>query len=305
MVRKGVCRREKLDLADDRQIGILARLFSSAVIRELATKRLSPLASNILREAGFLQNCLPIITLRDFFDQIYDLLFQTYRNEYIYKNAIAQKILMGVHSLETTSMLTEFRAGRCKADVVLLNGTSTVYEIKSAFDSIERLKCQIAAYRQMFDNIHVITADSQLMKVQEVVGSDIGLILLTDRNTFCTVQKPKSLKMAVQPSVIFESLRKNEYEQIIKMHFGDIPNVPNTRIYQTCRELFCSLDPTVAHDAMVTVLKKRCSSNLLREFISSVPKSLKAASISCKLSSAQQDQFLAVLDVEIASCFAI
>jgi len=199
-------------------------------------------------------------------------------------------------------MLTEFRTGICKADVVLLNGTSAVYEIKSAYDSIERLKRQIAAYRQLFDNIHVITADSHLMRVREAVGSDIGLMVLTNRNTISTVQKPKSLKMAVQPSVIFDSLRKNEYQQIIKMHFGAIPNVPNTRMYQACRDLFCSLTPTEAHDAMVTILKKRGNSRLLHEFIVSVPNSLKAVSLSCKLTPAQQIQFLKLLDAEIGSC---
>ena len=164
------------------------------------------------------------------------------------------------------------------------------------------MKRQIAAYRQLFDNIYVITADSQLVKVREVVGADIGLMVLTDRNTISTVQKPESLKMAVQPSVIFDSLRKNEYEQIIKMNFGAIPNMPNTRMYQACRDLFCSLAPTVAHDAMVTVLKKRGDSKLLHEFIVSVPNSLKAAFASCKLTSAQQIQFLKLLDAEIGSC---
>lgn len=288
-----------------RDLGLLARLFSSAIIKELSTKGRSPLGNRILRESGILHKYTPSIPLRDFFDQIYDVLFQTYRNEYIYKNAIAQKILIGVHSLNTTSMLTEFRTGACKADVVLLNGTSTVYEIKSAYDSIERLKRQIAAYRQIFDIIYVITATSQLVKVQEVVGDDIGLMVLTDRNTISTVQKPESLKMMVQPSVIFDSLRKNEYEQIIKIHFGTVPNMPNTRMYQVCRDLFCSLSPTLVHDAMVTVLKKRGSSKLLHEFINSVPNSLKAAALACKLSLSQQNQFLKLLDAEIGSCLTI
>ena len=283
----------------------IARFFSSAVIKELATNGRSPLASILFRETGLYRKFTTTISVRDFFDKIYSILCLSYRNEYVYKNAIAQKILMGVHSLETTSMLTEFRTGICKADVVLLNGTSAVYEIKSAYDSIERLKQQITSYRQLFDHIYVITADSQLVKVQRVVGDDIGLMVLTDRNTIRTVQKPKSLKSAVQPHIIFDSLRKNEYEQIIKIHFGSVPNVPNTRMYQVCRDLFCSLSPTVAHDAMVTVLKKRSDSKLLRSFITSVPSSLKAASLSCKLGPAQQIQFLKLLDTEIGVCLSI
>lgn len=300
-----VCRREGANLTHrNREAGSLARFFSSAVIKELATKGRSPLAASLLRETGFLHEFAPSTSLRDFFDKVYSILFHNYRNEYIYKNAIAQKLLMGVHSLNTTFMLTEFRTGICKADVVLLNGTSAVYEIKSAYDGMERLTRQIAAYRQLFDKINVITADSQLEKVKEVVGTDIGLMILTDRNTIRTVQKPLSLKGTVRPPVIFDSLRKNEYEQIIKRRFGAVPNVPNTRIYQVCRDLFCTLSPIVAHDEIVTVLKTRGNSRRLREFVSLMPNSLKSASLSCKLAAGQQAQLLKLLDAKIGTCFA-
>ena len=285
-----------------REGGFLARLFSSAVIKELAIKGRSPLAGIILRETGFYSEFKPTIPLRDFFDRVYKTMFRSYRNEYVYKNAIAQKLLMGVHSLNTTSMLTEFRTGLCKADVVLLNGTSTVYEIKSAYDSMERLTRQIAAYRQLFDNINVITADSQLWRVKETVGDDIGLMVLTDRGTIQTIQKPISLKEKVQSSAIFDSLRKNEYEWIIRKRFGSVPKVPNTRVYQECRELFCSLSPAVAHGEMVTVLKLRGNSRRLHEFVTAVPDSLKAASLTCKLGAGQQLQFLRLLDAEIGTC---
>jgi hypothetical protein len=202
-------------------------------------------------------------------------------------------------------MLTEFRAGGCKADTVLLNGTSTVYEIKSAYDSMERLTRQIAAYRQVFDKINVITSASQAEKVAGVVAEDIGLLILTDRNTIRTLRAPASVKHAVQPAIIFDSLRSSEYEQIIKAHFGAIPAVPNTRMYQACRELFCTLSPEAAHDVMVAVLKKRGSSRELHEFVGAVPVSLKALSLSCRLGRAEQARFADLLNVGIGDCFAL
>lgn len=283
----------------------LARLFSSAVIVEFATKGHSRLASAILKETDLLHRLSPTILLRDFYNQIYALLFNSYRNEYIYKNVLARKILLGVHSLNTTTMLTEFRSGNCKADVVILNGTSTVYEIKSAYDSIERLQRQIAAYRQLFDKINVITAESQLNKVSGVVGNDIGLMVLTDRNTIRTMQEPASLKETVHPAEIFDSLRKTEYEQIIRTHFGAIPDTSNARMYQACRELFCSLSPCAAHDAMVTALKKRGSNQRLKDFVAVVPESLTAVSLSCKLSVAEQVRFSALLNSSLEHCLAL
>lgn len=283
----------------------LARLFSTTVVKELAATGRSPLATAILKESAFSLFVDPSTPLRDFFDHVYALLFRSYRNEYIYKNVIAQKILLGVHSLNTTCMLTEFRAGECKADTVLLNGTSTVYEIKSAYDSMERLTRQIAAYRQVFDKINVITSDLQVNKVAGTVGEDIGLLVLTDRNTISTVRAPASLKNSVLPSVIFDSLRRNEYEQIIKSHIGAVPDVSNARMYQACRELFCALSPEAAHDAMVAVLKKRGSSRRLHEFIASVPPSLKALSLSCRLGCAEQARFAAVLNANVGDCLAL
>jgi hypothetical protein len=282
----------------------LARIFSAAVINEFAAKGRSSLAVSILKETGFFCEFDPSTLLRDFFDQVHSLLFRSYRNEYIYKNAIARKILLGVHSLNTASMLTEFRSGVCKADAVVLNGTSTVYEIKSAYDSMDRLARQIAAYRQLFDHINVITSDSQLDKVAGVVGDDIGLMILTDRYTISTVREPSSLKKSIRPVVVFDSLRRKEYEQIVKAHFGEVPQVPSARMYQACRELFHSLDPTVAHDAMVALLKKRFNSRRLRDFVLSVPESLTAVSLSCKLGVAEQTRFSQLLNTDIRGCLA-
>jgi hypothetical protein len=202
-------------------------------------------------------------------------------------------------------MLTEFRSGNCKADVVILNGTSTVYEIKSAYDSVERLKRQVAAYRQLFDKINVISAESQLDKVSAIVDGDIGLMVLTDRNTIRIVREPVSLKEAVQPAKIFDSLRKTEYEQIIKAYFGSIPDTSNGRMYQACRELFCSLSSCVAHDAMVTALKRRGSNQRLKDFVATVPESLTAVSLSCNLTVAEQARFSALMDSSLEYCLAL
>lgn len=283
----------------------LARLFSAAVIKELAVNGCSGLGVKILKDAGLLRAFDPSTTLSSFFDSIYAALFHSYRSEYIYKNVIAQKILLGTHSLNTSFMLTEFRSALCRADVVLLNGTSTVYEIKSAYDSMGRLSRQIQAYRQLFDKVCVITAPSQVENVKQHIADDIGLLVLSDRNTLRTIQEPTSLKSSVLPTAIFDSLRRKEYEEIVRTHFGTVPDVPNTRIYQACHDLFCTLDPVDAHDSMVSILKKRGGSKRLNTFIESVPLSLKAASLSCKLTAKEQSLFSLLLNAEIGTCLSI
>jgi hypothetical protein len=279
----------------------IARMFSGSVISDFVNKRRSEFMEGIIKESNLSRIIEPGMSLGGFYDSIYKHLLKTYRNEYIYKNAIAEKILLGKHSLNTSFMLTEFRAADCKADTVILNGTSNVYEIKSEFDSLDRLQKQIQAYQKVFDLIHVITSPSQLEKVENVIDSKIGIMVLTERNTIKTIRDPKSGRNQVQPMIIFDSLRKAEYVSIIKDIFGFIPDVPNTLIYKKCKALFCKLSPEKAHDSMVNVLKKRGNSICLKEFILEVPNSLKAASLTAKLTKNQMMQFREMLEHDLES----
>ncbi|MEA3544440.1 MAG: hypothetical protein U9R69_04365, partial [Thermodesulfobacteriota bacterium] len=151
----------------------------------------------------------------------------------------------------------------------------------------------------------VVTAPSQVESVRKHITDDIGLLVLGDRKTLSTIQEPSSLKKNALPTAIFDSLRRKEYEEIVKTCFGAVPDVPNTKIYQACHDLFCTLDPAKAHDSMVSVLKKRGGSKRLNDFIESVPHSLKAASLSCNLSAREQSQFSLLLNTEIGDCLSI
>src|SRR6267154_2290198 len=128
------------------QLAAISRLFSSSVIREMARKGKSPLFARLASQS-LLPSSLPERTpVQDFFEAAFSLLKREgYRHEYIYKAALVNKILLGKHSLQTASMLNEFRVGECKADLAILNGTATVYEVKSERDSLVRLRKQITA----------------------------------------------------------------------------------------------------------------------------------------------------------------
>lgn len=273
----------------------LARLFSTSVIRELASKGCSPLAAQVLKETGVDTSLAPSVSLAECFDSLLQSLSRNYRNEYVYKNAIANKILLGRHSLNSSFMLTEFRVLDSKADVVVLNGSSHVYEIKSEFDSIARLQKQVDAYQTAFDYVNVITSADQQQAILGKVDESVGLMVLTDRDRISTIREARSCKARVDPSVVFDSLRKVEYEQIISERFGFVPDVPNTQIYRACRKLFCRLGPEEAHDAMVRILRRRGDCLSLRSFIECVPPSLKALSLACTLTWQERSLFLDLL----------
>ncbi|WP_415061283.1 sce7726 family protein [Bdellovibrio sp.] len=270
----------------------LARFFSESTIRSFIKNQDS--AHPILKEFYHLMRESEIqfdgSTYRDLFEFAFTHLKKNYRNEYIYKNAIAKNILLGKHSLNTSFMLQEFRIGKCKADTLVLNGTANVYEIKSELDSLDRLQKQIDTYTQVFDMVHVITYPGQGEKIKQVVPKSIGVMELSRKNSISILREAKSGKKNIVPSMLFDSLRKSEYQAIIRDYYGHEPIVPNTQAYQVYKDLFVKIKPSEAHDLAVTYLKKRGDSILLKDFISSVPECFKSLSISAHFSKDEIDE---------------
>ena len=261
-------------------LNTLSRIFTPLVLDSVADNGHSSYLTDVCSNSLLLNKIDMNFPFSDFLNGVYSVLFKNYRNEYIYKNVIANKILLGKHSLNTSQMLTEFRVGKCKADVVVINGTSTVYEIKSEFDSFARLEKQLSAYRQVFDHINVITSEKQAKKLQKELPKEIGILVVTNRNTISTIQKSISNKQNIIGSVLFASLRKNEYLSIIKKLNGAIPDAPNTMIFKECKSLFLKASPETAHDIAMVELRKRNEASSITEFLRYAPDSLSAYIIS-------------------------
>jgi len=290
---------------DQRYLPALGRVFSPIVLDSLAQKGYSPYLSEVCKNSGLFNRIDPTTTLGEFFDWVYNLLFKNYRNEYIYKNVIANKILLNKHSLNTSQMLTEFRVGRSKADVVLLNGTSTVYEIKSQYDSFARLEKQIQAYFEIFDYINVITSPSQSKKLDSILPDKAGILVLTNRNTISTIREPKSNKKNINLTILFDSLRKTEYMRIIKEYYGTTPDVANTQIYRECKKMFCKIPPVYAHDLTIKILKGRNNSKRLKNFIDKAPSSVSAYAMSIGNEKTKMQKLLNLFDYTINSLLII
>ena len=284
---------------DNKYFPALGKLFSPMVINSLVWKNYSPYLAEVCSNSGLLDKLDLSMTLGNFFNFIYDLLFKNYRNEYIFKNVIANKILLGKHSLNTSQLLMEFRAGKSKADVVLLNGTSTVYEIKSEYDSFSRLKKQIRSYCDVFDYINVITTNKQANKITSCLPEKVGILVLTERDTISTFRNPKSNKENIKLAILFNSLRKTEYTNIIKRYYGTIPDVPNTIIYKVCKELFCKIPVSTAHDLTINVLKRRSDVKILKDFIEKAPSSTIAYILTIGNQEKQMKTLISILNKEL------
>lgn len=269
----------------------LATLFTNGFLKLLINGTYKKQLYRLLKDTGYTDLLDHKINTAELLNNIYELLLSNYRCEYVYKNAIANHLLSERHSQAGTKLLTEFRAGKAKADVVILNGTSNAYEIKTELDSLYRLESQISSYRKLFDRIYVVTNPRDLRKISCVIDDDIGILCLSELRSLETVREATSNERNVDPSAIFDSLRKGEYCSIVNEIYGCLPAVSNAHIYSECKQLISCLQPEVVHKSMIRQLKKRGECNFVIDFLSLIPKPLRLLCIKNNLS-AQHHQFL-------------
>jgi hypothetical protein len=284
------------DIASE-QLAAISRLFSSSVVREMARKGKSPLFARLATQSQLLRS-LPLSgPVYSLFDAAFSLLRREgYRHEYIYKAALTHKILLGKHSLHTASMMNEFRVGECKADVAILNGTATVYEIKSERDSLSRLERQIAAYSTVFAKVYVIAAEGHVQAVERVVPDFIGIMQLNRRHRISTLREAVDQPERTSPSAIFDSIRTAEARIILSSLGVNVPAVPNTLLHAALREQFVKLNPVQAHTEMVRVLKRTRNLLPLSSLINQLPRSLQTAALSVPLRKADHERLVTAVN---------
>ncbi|HGM6890522.1 sce7726 family protein [Pseudomonas aeruginosa] len=260
-----------------------ARLFSSKRIAEIASGNYSYL----LEVAEHYQDSLKSkFTATEVIDHVYSEISKDYRSEYFFKNTVAERLLLGRHSVNTATVLPEFRVGRSKADCVILNGSSTCYEIKSDFDNLDRLPEQLSFYRRVFDRTYVVVGQSYLEKVQELCDEDIGVIELTSRKSLRVIREAKTSKDPVDVSILMRSLRVDEYKEIASKVSNTCIDYPNTEIFSVCEEILKNSPSDEVREAFCSTLKQ--SRRIEKDYILSLPRSLLMAGIGFKLRSEQR-----------------
>lgn len=286
--------------SDNAQASALARFFSSTVLGEMARKGSSPTLIRLARESLLLEKISVQNKIGKLFDAAFHLLKATAnRHEYVYKAALTQRILLGTHSLQTASMLTEFRVGKCKADLVILNGTATAYEIKSERDSLTRLSQQVETYRRVFAKVYVIAGENHVQAIFDGVPGDVGILVLSGRHRISTRREAIHCPQRTSPLAIFDSLRLSEAKLVLEGLGIEVPTVPNTEMYQLVRTRFADLPPVQAHAAMVSVLKKSRQLLPLSSMINELPTSLHAAALSTPLRVADRSRLIRAVHTSI------
>ncbi|MDH6669749.1 hypothetical protein M2277_000393 [Paenibacillus sp. LBL] len=234
---------------------ILSRVFTQNTFKDLINGKPNEVYINCVER--YTSNTVDLEN-KFVIDQIYKFLTLEYRNEYFYKNTLLNKLLLGRHSIKSTVALTEIPIRKSKADFILVNGKAVVYEIKTELDSFDRLENQINDYYTAFNNVCVVTCESNYDKINSLLKkTDVGIYILTSRNTLSVRKEPVENNSKLNHHSLFGVLRKHEFEQIILKHFGVLPKTNQFNYYKECLKMFENIDIMKAYKYTLSELKSR------------------------------------------------
>ena len=242
---------------ETKKMSNLNRIFTRNMLLRLIDGKVDDVYSSVVRRYT---SDADQKTNRALISEIYCELKNNYRNEYFYKNTLLNKLLLGVHSVNTTTALTEMAIAKSKADFVLINGKAVVYEIKTELDNLERLNSQIDDYYKAFDHVAVVTYEKNLQQLQKVLDSmdkPVGIYILRKNGKLGTIRKPERYSGNLDKEIIFKLLRKSEYEDIIVQRYGYLPDVTQFKYYSTCKKMFLQIPIEESYILVLRILKKR------------------------------------------------
>ncbi|WP_409274843.1 sce7726 family protein [Neobacillus sp. SCS-31] len=235
---------------------ILNRFFTRNIFMDLINGKENSLYNTCIKR--FLDDDVSTINNDLLINKVYKYISKEYRNEYFFKNTLLNKLLLGRHSLNTTTALTEIPINKSKADFILINGKAVAYEIKTGLDNLDRLESQINDYYKAFNHVSVISCESNYEKLMEMFNdTKVGVSILTEKDTISIKKKPVEDNSSLDYSVMFKILRKNEFENIILSYYGYLPVTTQVAYYKECFKAFSKIDKGTVYKYFITELKKR------------------------------------------------
>lgn len=241
----------------------------------------------------------PLETTKDLYAYAYNSIKKNYKNEYIYKSAIADRIIFGRHSPATSSLSIELPVGSSIVDAAIFNGTSTAFEIKTEFDSPRRLISQTPDYTKAFDKIYIVTHPQHAHRYAEKAEAHIGILSLTSKGNLSEFKPAISNLENVDPRIIFRMLRKEEFLPALEKLSGAKIALPNGIIRAHCEKIFLDLDKITAHEIYINAMRQRTTKPENVDFMKSLPSHLRVLGYSSPLSRPQRTKLLSALETNL------
>ncbi len=137
------------------------------------------------------------------------------------RQALHTKVLKEHHGDTNTLVLDELglRHGTCRVDVAVVNGYLHGFEIKSDFDTLERLPGQVAIYNAVLDRATLVVGEKHITKAQAKIPDWWGIKVVTAGPrggiAFDSIRMPK-LNIMIDAVALAELLWRPEAVDILR-----------------------------------------------------------------------------------------
>lgn len=267
-------------------------VFSTGLFRTLSNSGYLPAVPHLDR---LIELAPPGASLREVLEEGFEVLERQYRSEYVYKNAIVSKIIFGRHSPKTANALIEQPLGNSIADVLVVNGTTTAYEIKTDFDDFDRLDSQLTDYSQHCEHVYVVTSEKRAGRATELAGEHIGVMALRKSGALTVVRPSTGGLERLDIQGLYMMLRKYEALSVLDRTHSFVPD-GNSGLQSQMWERFGTLPIEVAHAECVRALRLRGSVNAALFETSDIPRALRALIYGTPMSGAARKRMMTRLE---------
>ncbi|WP_426763053.1 sce7726 family protein [Pseudarthrobacter sp. 1G09] len=240
-----------------RTLARASKFLGSAHLRKVARhgRRLGAEDASELQALGLMSSGE---TIADGLNRLHVTLQKDYRVETVYKNAIARKLLVGRHGLRSATLLQELRVNNSIVDMVLLNGVCEAFEIKTEFDSPDKLHKQLDDYYRAFTRVTVVCDELKASQYFDHLGdSPAGLMVYTRKGTLRPVRAPQAHTAGLNVETMMAVLRQAEYMDVVDSVLGPQAEQPNTLRYRHYLRLAETIAPSHYAELMEQRLKAR------------------------------------------------
>lgn len=228
---------------------------------------------------------------------IYSCISKKYRCEYVYKNELI-KLLLKEYGVRNTVYFSEFRVGNSIADIVMFNGESKAFEIKTEYDTPRRLDKQLEDYKRFFDKCFVVIPESKLIEYDSIIESTTGIITMTRKNGHINLKefRPAKQNKRFDAKALMSCLRIDEYKNIALDLGASVENVPGYDMFTFCYNAISNADSHLLRAYFLREVKKRKNNtSLLRKY----PMPLRQMMLSLNLPKEKADKLLKLLNNNI------
>ena len=236
-------------------------------------------------------------TYSDLLKKSYSVISKYYRCEYVYKNELI-KLLLKKYGTRNSVYFNEFRVGNSIADMVMFNGESKAFEIKTEYDTPRRLDRQMDDYKRFFDRCYIIVPEDKVDEYRDILESTTGIIAMSRNNGRIILKEIRHAEQneRFEFEALMSCLRTEEYKNIVLSLGESLEGIAGYDMYKYCYQVISKANPNELRELFLREIKKRKNNTaLLRKY----PMSIRQMMLSLNLPQDKANKLLEQLNINI------